>query len=237
MYFINNGASWYGDYTSLRTRSLRGVLNEYSFFLPQEVFTYAMFPQDNDGCSIYNTVSALSCGHGFWGNLDLTTPAQRSAIRELVMDAKRVLPHVAGCPVRHGGKVDDSPETYVQANPANGYALVTAFSRENVRQDLLVPVPGEKVLGVVGHPFAVAEEGVTLPLDLKGTDACAAAFVLGADCKGPRVLSSTGPLAGLSLKDGGLYVKAAGDSGIRVRMPDGSLEDFDLKSGEELSLR
>ena len=44
-YFINNGASWYGDYSSLRTRSLRGVLNEYSFFLPQEIFTYAMFPQ------------------------------------------------------------------------------------------------------------------------------------------------------------------------------------------------
>ena len=234
LYFINNGASWYGDYTSLRTRSLRGVINEYSFFMPQEVFTYAMFPQDNDGCSIYNTVSALTCGHGFWGNLDLTTAEQRAAIRDLVMKAKRVLPHVAGCPVRKTGMVDDAPEVYVQANSENGYGLVTAFSQEDVDQDLVIPFKDGSVLGVIGHPFSSGESGIVLPLDLKGRDACAAAFIIGAEGKGPRVLSSTGILSELRKEKGGLYVKAGEAVAMKIVMPGGRIREERLSAGEDM---
>ena len=236
-YFINNGASWYGDYTSLRTRSLRGVINEYSFFMPQEVFTYAMFPQDNNGCSIYNTVSALTCGHGFWGNLDLTTAEQRAAICGLVMKAKRVMPYIAGCPVRKTGLVDDSPEVYVQSNPDNGYGLVTAFSQEDVAQDFTIPFRDGSVLGVIGHPFSVADAGVVLPLDLNGKDACAAAFIIGAEGKGPRLLSSTGTLSELRNEGNGLYVKAEDAAALKIVMPDGKVREENLAAGEELTIR
>ena len=232
-YFINNGASWYGDYTSLRTRSLRGVINEYSLFLPQEIFTYAMFPQDQAGCSIYNTVSMLSCGHGFWGDLDLTTPEQRAAIRGLVTKAKRVLPNVEGRPVRHIGAVDNSPEVYWQTDYENGYGLVTAFSRISVHHDLKLPMRKGGVLGVLGHPFKVDGSTLTIPLDLEGPDACAAAFIIGTEEPGVRLTGSTGILEDVAPRPEGLYVKALTATTIRAMMGQGGQMNFELAPGEE----
>ncbi len=236
LYFVNNGASKYKDYSSYRSRSLRGVINEYAFFMPQELFTYAMFPQDQAGCSIYNTTSMLSAGHGFWGNLDMTTAGQRAAICSLVTKAKRVLPYVEGRLVEVRGRVDASPELYIQRNPDNGYALVTAFAREAVVEEVTVQLPVEKVLGALGHPFRLSGEGVVLPLSLRGGDSCASAFVLGGGERGVRLLSSTGPLEDIRLDRVGIYIKAAGDAHVQLALPSGQVKEFDLAAGSGVTI-
>lgn len=176
-YFINNGASGYNDYTTKRSRSVRSVINEYADFMPQELFTYAYYPIDAQGCMLYNVTSSLSAGHGFWGDLQMTTPEQRAQIRDLVMNAREILPHVAGCLVERTGKIDDSPEIYVQRNPASGYALITVFSREPLDTVIHVDLPAGKI-GEVKGCVPVAD-GVDIPVHFEGVDGCCAAFVKG----------------------------------------------------------
>ena len=236
LYFVNNGASRYKDYSSYRSRSLRGVINEYAFFMPQELFTYAMFPQDHAGCSLYNATCALTAGHGFWGNLDMTSSSERAAICSLITKAKRVLPHVEGRLVEVLGLVDASPELYIQRNPDNGYALVTAFSREAVEQEVTLQLPPERVFGVLGHPFRLSGEGVVLPLRLEGGDCCASAFVLGGDKGGVRLLSSTGALEDIRLSRMGVYIKAAADARVRLALPAGEVKEFAVAAGHGISI-
>ena len=231
LYFVNNGISRYRDYSDRRSRSLRSVINRYAFFMPQEIFTYAFFPQDNAGRSLYNATCALSSGHGFWGNLDMTTPAQRSAIAALVEKASQVLPYVSGCPVETVGAVDDSPEIYLQRNPDNAYALLTAFAGEPFSQDVAIDVPASRVLAVLGCPFDTAGGGVVLPLRADAPDSFFHAFVIGGREQPARVISSTGPLERVVLTRTGIVVTAAQDAEIKVQLPGGTAAAT-LASGE-----
>lgn len=176
-YFINNGASGYNDYTTRRSRSVRSVINEYADFVPQEIFTYAYYPIDEDGSMIYNVTSSLSAGHGFWGDLQMTTPEQRASVRELVMSAREILPHVAGCLVERTGAIDASPEIYVQRSADSGYALVTVFSREPLDTVIHVDLPVEKIVGTKG--CTIDGTGISIPVHFDGRDGCCAAFVTG----------------------------------------------------------
>ena len=236
-YFINNGSSWYNDYSRYRTRSVRTVINKYADFMPQEVFTYAVYPHDVDpDYSLdYNITTALTAGHGIWGDLSLMTPEQRARVKYLFDRANLVLPQVRGAMVERTGAVDDSPEVYVQRNPETGYALVTAFSGEAYAADWLVPVDPAAVSGVLNYPFSLTEEGVSLPLRLSGAKDCAAAFVLGDRGNGPAVVSSTGRLDAIEREGSILKVRAATDSEIRVSWPDGRTETCFLKAGASAS--
>ncbi len=68
-FFINNGASAYGDYSTYRTKSMRTVINDYGHFFPKELFTYAVYPHDVAPyhAQHYNINNTLIAGHGFWG--------------------------------------------------------------------------------------------------------------------------------------------------------------------------
>jgi len=179
LYFINNGASGYNDYSTKRTRSVRSVINEYADFIPQEIFTYAYYPHDIEGNLIYNITSSLSAGHGFWGDLQLTTPEQRAAARELILSAREIFPHVAGRLVERTGAIDACPEIYVQRSMENGYALVTVFSREPLDTVIHVDLPVDKITEVKG--CTVDATGVSIPVRFEGRDGCCAAFIKGKD--------------------------------------------------------
>ena len=196
-YFNNNGSSKYGDYSPYRSKSMRAVINEFAPFFPQELFTYAFYPMDAEPwfAEEYNVTSALSAGHGIWGNLALTTPSQRSACKSLFDKASKVLPHIAGRGVEVSGAPGSSFETYVQRDSLSGFALVTAFGSSypaksgpkgyasalplGVDHVLSVAVDTSAVLGVLGCPFRLGPDGVELSFSFDAADNCASAFVLG----------------------------------------------------------
>ena len=194
-YFINNGASKYNDYTDYRTRSVRAVINEYADFLPQELLTYAVYPHDREGALEYNITTALTAGHGIWGDLSLMTPGERARVKELFDQASAVLPHLRGHRVERTGALDASPEVYVQRNPEAGYALLTAFSREPWSGEWKIVVDPSAVLDVPGHSYRLCEDGVIIPLSLSGAGDCAAVFVLGKGAQLLRLPAGTDALA------------------------------------------
>ncbi len=238
-YFINNGSSKYNDYSRYRTRSVRTVINKYAEFMPQEVFTYAVYPHDMDPDHAldYNITTALTAGHGIWGNLALMTPGQRARVKYYFDRASQVLPYVRGAMVERTGAVDDTPEVYMQRSFETGYALVTAFSGNAYAADWPVAVDPAAVLGVLNHPFSLYGDGVLLPLKLTGPEDCASAFVLGDRGNGPAVLSSTGRLSDIIREeDGHLRLKALTDTDIQVRLRDGRTVCVHLPAGGETVL-
>lgn len=233
-YFINNGASWYNDYTPYRSRSVRSTINEYADFIPQELFTYAYYPHDMepDFALEYNATSALSAGHGIWGNLALMTPEQRGRVKSLFDKAATIFPEVSGILVERSGRIDGQPEIYLQRNAAAGYALLTVFSPEPVKQIVDVEVAPEQVLGVLGSPYFIGGRGVSVPLAMEGSPACASAFVLGGAEGGVRVLSSTGRLESVTADGGVLTVQAATDTDITFKSAKGETLSAHLEAGE-----
>lgn len=235
-FWINNGSSRYGDYTTFRSKSVRACVNEYAGILPPEVFTFAAYPMDLEGALKYNVNTILQAGHGFWGNLRKTTPEGRAYIASQLRKAKRVLSHVEGCPMEHGGRLCDSPEWYLQADHTSGYALLTAFSSDPWEGEHRLDLDPATVLAVLGHPFRTDAAGVVLPLRFEGEDDSCAAFVIGEAGSGPRVVSSTAALEDAEIVDGVLQVRAASDALIVVYDPRTRVRrSFPVPAGETVA--
>jgi hypothetical protein len=94
VFWMNNGASWYNDYTTFRTKSMRTIANEFAGIVPLELFTYANYPQNESDAMKYNVHNSLLAGHGFWGNLQLMTPEERDWVKSQVILSKKVLPYI-----------------------------------------------------------------------------------------------------------------------------------------------
>ena len=77
LFFMNNGASSYNDYSGYRAMSMRTIPNEYAGIVPLELFTYANYPHNSANSMHYNVHTSLIAGHGFWGNLELTSEQER----------------------------------------------------------------------------------------------------------------------------------------------------------------
>ena len=232
-FWINNGSSRYGDYTTFRTKSVRASMDEYAGILPPEVFTYATYPMDISGALKYNVHTILQAGHGFWGNLDKTTPEDRAFIASQLGKAKRVLPFVEGRPLSHEGRLCDSPEIYVQTDRERGYALLTAFASESWSGTRVIPVDAKAVLATLGVPFCAGPEDIRVDLCLEGKDDSCAAFVLGDAGDGPRVLSSTGALEDARPDGKSLTVTAADAATVAVFYPQsGQTVKADLRPGQ-----
>jgi hypothetical protein len=196
-------------------------VDEYAGILPPEVFTFASYPMNLKGALKYNVNTILQAGHGFWGNLRKTTPEDRAYIASQLRKAKRVLAHTEGAPMTHSGHLCGSPELYLQADAASGYALMTGFSSEPWTGEYRIAVPVQKVLCVLGHPFSVDADGVVLPLHFVGADDSCSAFVIGEAGEGPRILSSTGVLEDVTAQADGLRVTAGTDTELTLSLPDG----------------
>lgn len=227
-YFINNGASKYNDYSGYRTRSVRTVIHDYAFLMPQELFTYAVYPHDAAGSMVYNATTALTAGHGIWGDLTRMTDAQRAVVKGLFDKASMVLPFIRGSRVEVSGPVGGTPEIYVQRQPSTGWALLTAFgsgvsdagssgvpdadsSAGTTTQSypFTIAVRPSEVLGVLGHPFRLGPDGVELTLSFEKSDDCASVFVLGGKGSGPQVYASTGCLDSIEVTGAGSSTKGA----------------------------
>ena len=230
-YFINNGASKYNDYSGYRTRSVRSVIHDYAFLMPQELFTYAVYPHDAKGSMVYNATTALTAGHGIWGDLTLMTPEQRAVVKGLFDKALQVLPFLRGARVEVFGELGGTSEIYLQRQPERGWALLTAFGSGSVSCPFTISVRPSEVLGVLGHPFQLGPDGVELTLSFSNPDDCASVFVLGGKGSSPQVYASTGSLESIEPDDDGLLICAATDAEVTVAMPDGRLVTHFLPAG------
>jgi hypothetical protein len=191
IFFMNNGASWYNDYTTVRTKSLRVIANEYGGLIPLELFTYASYPHDLAGCMKYNVNNSLLAGHGFWGDLSLMTRAQRTFVGRQVHQSKRVLPHIAETEPNVIGKVGDSPEIYSIINQEKAAGQIISFSEEPSDYRLEQKLNTSELLAVLNNPFNAEDDLLQMDLIFDKKESTSAIFVLPNEGTGISIVSST----------------------------------------------
>lgn len=130
LFWMNNGASWYNDYSTFRTQSMRTIANKFAWLIPLELFTHANYPQNINGNMHYNVHNSLLAGHGFWGNLELMSSEERNWVGEQVSLSKKVLPFITPVNPKVVGKVVDSPEVYSIVNSFESFGRVIVLTAE-----------------------------------------------------------------------------------------------------------
>ncbi len=201
LFWMNNGASWYNDYTTYRTKSMRTIANEFAGIIPLELFTYANYPQNVGGKMRYNVNNALLTGHGFWGNLNLMTPDERKWVGEQVRLSKKVLPLLVNVNPKVIGKVGDSPEIYSVVNSNETAGQIIVFSELPFAKDFTTEINSTKLLAVLNQAYRVEENQLNLAFKSDTNEWSVAAFVLPNNKSGISIQSSTAPLSDARIQD------------------------------------
>lgn len=237
-FWMNNGASNYGDYSTYRAKSMRTSINATHRIIPCELLTYACYPFNRSPyfAQRYNVNTILQCGHGIWGDLSATSKGERKYIASQTDKAKKVLDHVAGQPLQVIGQIGSVPEIYIQCDYDEGWALMTAFSGGPARHKETIKVNPDKVLGVLNHAYSVGKDGVTVNLEFPCADDTREVFVLGNEGCDIRILSSTGWLDKISLSGKTLSVRAGSDTDIVVDIRGNKKESHRISAGKTLKI-
>ncbi|MCB0689403.1 MAG: alpha-galactosidase [Saprospiraceae bacterium] len=234
LFFMNNGASSYNDYTPFRAKSMRSIVSVYNGIIPLELFTYANYPHNLNGALEYNVNNSLMAGHGFWGNLALTTEEERKVIGQKVEKSKRILPFITEVGTKITGQVGDSPEIYEQINAEEGAGQVLVFSEERINFKQEIAIDPMNILAVLGQPYRFTDNGLEIVYDLQHRPYTGAAIVLPNDKQHISIISSSGILGDVYLKDLDLTYTVEGKGIQEVRW------DIDLGTplvrGEHLTL-
>jgi hypothetical protein len=191
IFFMNNGASWYNDYTSYRTKSLRTIANEYAGLIPLELFTYASYPHDLAGCMEYNVNNSLLAGHGFWGDLSLMNGEQRAFVGQQVLQSKRVLPYIAETEPIVTGRVGDSPEIYSIINSEKAAGQIISFSEEPSDYSFEKKLKTSELLAVLNNPYDAGDDLLQMDINYEKKESTSSIFVLPHEGSGITIVSST----------------------------------------------
>ncbi|MGK7393578.1 MAG: alpha-galactosidase [Candidatus Cyclobacteriaceae bacterium M3_2C_046] len=178
LFWMNNGASGYNDYSVYRAKSMRSIPNRYAGIIPLELFTYANYPQNADNAQRYNVNTSLISGHGFWGSLKEVPTEERIKIGQKVDKSKAVLPYVVDLIPEVIGRVGSSPEIYSQVNPEEGAGQVIAFSGSALEYQHQVKIKQSKVLGVLNHAYNLKNDALLLNFQFPMPDASREAFII-----------------------------------------------------------
>ncbi len=212
-FWMNNGASWYGDYSHYRTKSMRTIANLYEPYIPLDLFTYANYPHNAYPfyAQRYNVNTSLIAGNGFWGNLDLLNNEQRLRVGKQVAKSKKVLPYLGGDYTTIIGQIGSSPEIYTQFNPDIGAGQVIAFSSEITAYEHIIKLKDSPVLGVLNHSYTIENDTLYLPFEFNMPDDTREAFILPSENSSEvRIVSSTCWLDDIYIDHNGLsYVSGA----------------------------
>lgn len=204
LFWMNNGASWYNDYTTFRTKSMRTIANEFAGIIPLELFTYANYPQNIEGCIKYNVHNSILAGHGFWGNLKLMTSEERKWVGTQVQLSKKVLPFLVDVNPQVIGELGDSPEIYTIVNEEEGAGQVIVFSEKPCNTDHIVKINSKKVLAALNHPYSIENHQMKIPIDIKEEISSEAIFILPNEGTNVSIVSSTAPIADANFENGKL---------------------------------
>ena len=193
-FWMNNGASAYGDYSSHRARSMRFIPNLYHTILPLSLQAYANYPHNIPPYSAWrgNVNSSLIGGWGFWGNLTLIDSADIARTGRLVALSKRVLRDVSSLRPRVTGGVGASPEIYELVDREKAVGQVVAFSGSALRHDYVLPgVRQKKLLAVLRNAYSVEKDTLALPFTFPMAESSREAFLLPNAGAGISITSST----------------------------------------------
>ncbi len=200
LFFMNNGASGYNDYSTFRTKSMRTIVNEYAGILPMELLTYANYPQNIQNSMDYNVNTSLIAGHGFWGNLELTNEKERLSVGEKVRKSKLVLPYIKDMDIDVVGKIGDSPEIYGQLNIEESAGQIIAFSETKSEHTYKAQLTGNKLLGVLNHSYKMVGDSLYLDFKFNNDLSTAEAFIIPNKNGGITILSSSSSISNIEVK-------------------------------------
>jgi hypothetical protein len=242
LFWMNNGASWYNDYTTFRTQSMRTIVNEFAGIIPFELFTYANYPHNITGNMKYNVHNSLLAGHGFWGNLKLMNATERKWIGEQVKQSKKVLPYLVDVNPKVTGVVGDSPEIYSIVNDNEAAGQIIAFSAEPVNKEVMVELNPGKMLVVLNNSYSLINNQLTVPFSFKEKESSSAVIILPNNGNGISMVSSTSEILDAKTDDGKLFYLVAkpGTQTILVNKKHGKpnvscFKKVDFKINEENS--
>jgi Alpha-galactosidase len=219
-FWMNNGASGYGDYSTYRSKSMRSITNRFAGVLPSQVFTFAVYPHNAAPfyAQRYHVNTSIVGGNGFWGNLKQTNEQQRASVNATVSKSKRVRPHIAQLPTRVHGRVGGSPEVYSCVNEATAYGQVVGFSGSALSYSHQFEVNDAQFLGVLNHAYSYADGMLTLPFQFAMPDDTREAFILGNDGKGVSIVSSTGWIDDITLEGNALNIRLGAASDLVLKL-------------------
>lgn len=207
VFWMNNGASGYGDYSQYRAKSMRTIANKFAGIVPLELFTYANYPHNAFPyfSQRYNVNSSLVAGRGFWGNLNLMTQEQRLRVGQVVNKAKRVLPYISETITEVQGIVGDSPEIYTTVNVESAAGQIIAFSGTALDYNHHVNISGNNLLAVLNNAYRLIGDSLILPFQFPMPDATREAFVLTNNGTGISIVASTSWLEDVQVEGGNMH--------------------------------
>lgn len=201
LFHMNNGVSWYNDYTAFRTSSMRTIPNEYNGIIPLELFTYANYPHNLEKSMDYNVNTSLIAGHGFWGDLSLTKEKERISIGKKVAKSLKVLPYLTDVKTEIIGIVGESPEIYTQINQEKCAGQIIAFSNDTLNYKHKSPIKKPLLLAVLNHPYQIVDDSLQLVFQFSEGPSSREAFILPNERIGISITSSSGIIEYAQWKD------------------------------------
>ena len=218
-FWINNGASWYGDRSPYRAKSMRTVAAVYGRLLPSGLLTYANYPHNHPtfAAQRYNANSSLIGGRGFWGDLSDMSAAERQSVGAAVRLAKRITPIIAGIRPEVIGQVGSSPEIYQAVDRQLAEGQVVAFSGAGGKFNYeLDDIHTDSLLAVVHNAYSVSGSKVVIPFDFPQPDVSREAFLFGNRGTGVNIISSTSWLKDARLVERGVLHFVSGAAGRHI---------------------
>jgi len=201
-FWINNGASWYGDTSHYRARSMRLVPSLYHSFLPPVLQTAANYPHNHPEymAQRYAVNTSLLGGFGFWGDLSTMTEEERLRVGAYVEAFNPVKETVARVRPKVEGLVGSSPEIYSYYDREAAEGQVVAFSSTPGRRTHVVDdIDAARILGVVRNAYDVGDDGLAIHFVFPHGEASREAYIRSNEGSGIRVARSTSWLEALEV--------------------------------------
>ncbi|MBP1647771.1 MAG: hypothetical protein H6Q30_1216 [Bacteroidetes bacterium] len=193
-YWMNNGASWYGDYSTHRSKSMRNIPNLFYKLFPPSLQTYANYPHDNTTYSSWrnNVNSSLIAGWGYWGNLALIDSSDLERTAKVVALSKKILRSSAALQPKVTGRVGGTTEIYELVDRRGAVGQVVAFSGSAHECDYVIQgMQRKNLLAVLHQAYSVGGDSLILPFRFPMPEAAREAFILSNEGRGMSVIAST----------------------------------------------
>jgi hypothetical protein len=221
LFWMNNGASGYGDYSTFRTKSMRTIINQLGNVLTPEVLTYAQYPQNIAPfyAQRYNINTSLIAGNGFWGDLKMLSNKDRETVGKSVSKAKMVSSYIEGQQLKIIGKVGDSPEMYEQIDRMSAFGQVIGFSGSAKDYVHKVKIYGENLLCALNQSYCLDNDTLSFNFQFTIPDDTREAFLIGNNGKGVSILKSTGWIDSVKLDEKQLTITLGATSSLKIRIP------------------
>jgi hypothetical protein len=224
-FWMNNGSTWYDDYTHYRAMSTRFPLHRYGRIIPPVLMTVANYPHDSplNRAQRYNINSSIAGGHGIWGDIDEMDVDERRRVALYLKPAKAVASAVAGVRPDIIGDVGGSPEIYTFIDSRHGQGQIIAFSGSALEYDYVYNLSGtnsENILGIVGHSYSIGENRLLIPFRFPMGLTSREAFLLTNNGNGISIMSSTGWLQDIIYDEYKLTIISGSTGELTISWPE-----------------